>query len=100
MTYNEGQFQLFLARAAYWTALVTSGAYKTRKLQRGTDAKTAYGRIVFCDCTDEEKLEDTLATAQRHIQMASDFAETFPDAEKPMVGSVNPDGWGPMSDGA
>ena len=76
MKFNEAQFQLFMARAAYWTAIVTSGAYKLSKKQRGC-GKNEDGAIKFRDLTDEEKLQDALATAERHIKIASEFAEQF-----------------------
>jgi hypothetical protein len=80
--YSEAQFHLFMARAARWTALVNSGAYKLSKKQRGRGHNDD-GTIKFRDLTDEEKLEDAMATIDRHIQIASDFAEHFDVEEQP-----------------
>jgi len=80
MRYNEAQFALSLARAAYWTALVTSGAYKLRRTEQGCGTN-ADGTIQFRPQTDEEKLEGAVATIKRHLEIASEFAETLPVEE-------------------
>ncbi len=73
--YQERQFQLFLARAARWTAVINSGAYKFSKTERGC-GKNENGTIQFRPLTDDEKLEDALATLDRHLY----HAQTFLDA--------------------
>jgi hypothetical protein len=77
LSYNEAQFQLSMGRAAWWTALVQSGAYKLRRAEIGC-GHNADGTILFRPQTDEEKLEAALATVQRHLEIAAQFAEALP----------------------
>jgi len=75
--YNEAQFLLALARAAYWTAIVQSGAYKLRQTQIGC-GRSEDGSIQFRPKTDDEKLASAVATVQRHLEIAAEFAEHLP----------------------
>lgn len=80
MRFNEAQFMLSMARASYWTALVTSGAYKLSQSQRGCGTNED-GTIKFRPHTDEEKLERAVATIRRHLEIASEFADQLPVEE-------------------
>lgn len=82
MKYIDCQFHLALARAQFWHASIVSGAYKTRRLQCGTDKKAPDGSIVFRDMTDEEKLADAMAVMDRHIQTAQDMADAIAGSER------------------
>ena len=82
MKYNEAQFHLFMARAAYWTSIVQSGAYKLHKSEVGC-GRNDDGTIKFRPQTDEEKLAAAVATIERHIRIASEFAEHFDVEERP-----------------
>lgn len=75
--YNEAQFLLALARAAHWTAIVQSGAYKLRQSEVGC-GKNEDGTIKFRPQTDEEKLASAVATVDRHLKIAAEFAEHLP----------------------
>ena len=75
--YNEAQFLLSLARAAHWTAIVQSGAYKLRETSVGC-GKNEDGTFKFRPETDEEKLEGALATVRAHLERAAEFAEHLP----------------------
>jgi hypothetical protein len=77
MHYNEAQFLLALARAAHWTAIVQSGAYKLRKSQVGC-GRNDDGTIQLRPRTDDEKLAGAVAAAQRHLEIAAEFAERLP----------------------
>lgn len=81
MHYNEAQFLMAMARAAYWTAIVTSGGYKLHRTEVGC-GRNADGTIQFRPQTDEENLKDALGTIRQHLETASKFAETLP-VEKP-----------------
>ncbi len=80
--YCARQFQLATLRAQWWMASVTSGHYKQRGLQRGTEEKSEDGRIVFRDCTDEEKLDAAMKTIQRHLEFANECSETLCEGEE------------------
>jgi hypothetical protein len=77
MKYNEAQFLLSMARAAQWTAIVQTGAYKLSKTQVGCGHNDD-GTIKFRPLTDDEKLEQALGTVRRHLEIAATFAETLP----------------------
>lgn len=85
LEYCKRQIQLSMLRAQWWMASATSGHYKLRRLQQGTDEKSAEGRIVFRDCTDEEKLAACLATAQRHIEGAAEYSEVLAKSEEELL---------------
>lgn len=80
--YCERQFQLAMLRAQQWMTSVNSGHYKQRGLQRGTEEKSEDGRIVFRDCTDEEKLDAAMQTVKRHIEFAAECSETLAENEQ------------------
>lgn len=69
--YCKRQFQLSMLRAHWWMASATSGHYKQRRIYHGTETS---GRAEF---TDDEKLRDCLATAQRHMELAQEFHEAL-----------------------
>jgi hypothetical protein len=75
--YNEAQFLLAMARAAYWTAIVQSGAYRLRQTQVGC-GRNEDGSIKFRPKTDDEKLASAVATVERHLAIAAEFAEHLP----------------------
>ena len=77
MKYNEAQFLLFMARAAHWTAIVHSGAYKLLQPQVGC-GRNADGSLEFRPKTEDEKLSDAIATVERHLRIAAEFAEHLP----------------------
>jgi hypothetical protein len=81
MHYNEAQFLLSMARAAHWTAIVQSGAYKLSKSEVGC-GRNADGTLKFRPQTDDEKLEHAIATVRRHIEIAAEFAEHLPALSK------------------
>lgn len=91
MRYVDAQFMLRLQRVQYWSALITSGAYKQLTTQQGTDEKSADGTIVFRDLTDDEKLQHALATMKRHIEIADDTAETIAEINQRDFGDCNKD---------
>ena len=71
--YGKRQYQLSTLRAKYWLASVTSGHYKQRQIFHGTGTDSPF--------TDDEKLARAMATANRHIELAAEFAEGLADAE-------------------
>ena len=71
----ERQIQLMMLRAQWWIASATSGHYKQRKVFHGFITDTGP------EFTDEEKLADTMATADRHIRNAQDFMEALAERE-------------------
>lgn len=77
LKYGERQFQIALLRAQWWLASVTSGHYKQRQIFHGTGGP---------ELTDEEKLAAAMATANRHLEFATDCSEasavTEEDAHK------------------
>lgn len=75
LEYCKRQIQLSMLRAQWWIASAASGHYKRRRISHGT--LTSNG----ADFTDEEKLEDAMATAQRHIEIAAEFSENLAEAE-------------------
>lgn len=68
----HAQFQMFLARATLATAVVQSGAYRLSRTQVGTGERSLDGTFKFRDLTDEEKLDDAVARAHRHLQLAQE----------------------------
>jgi hypothetical protein len=79
LEYCKRQIQLSMLRAEWWLASATSGHYKQRKIAHGT--VTSDGP----EFTDEEKLAAAMATAQRHIELASEFSENLAEAEAEAV---------------
>lgn len=77
MSHTEAQFLLAMGRAAHWTAIVQSGAYKLSKSEVGC-GQNADGTIIFRPQTDEEHLVEAVATVRRHLEIAADFAEHLP----------------------
>ena len=75
--HDEAQFLLALARAAHWTAIVQSGAYKLSKSEVGC-GRNDDGTFKFRSQTDDEKLSGAVATVQRHLEIASEFAQGLP----------------------
>jgi hypothetical protein len=73
-TYGQMQFQLALARAAAWQARVTSGGYRLSRMQRA-GGKNEDGSLAWRDCTDDEKLQDAIATMDRHLHMAQEILD-------------------------
>ena len=76
LEYCKRQIQLSMLRAQWWIASATSGHYKQRKIHHGTITS---GGPEF---TDDEKLVDAMATAQRHIELAAEFSETLAEVEQ------------------
>lgn len=82
-TYGQMQFQLLLARAAAWQARITSGAYRLSTRQRGS-GQNEDGSFAWRDSTDDEKLQDSVAAMDRHLQLAQevlDATETDDDGD-------------------
>jgi hypothetical protein len=71
----ERQIQLMMLRAQWWLASATSGHYKQRNIKHGTITNGGP------DFTDEEKLADTMATADRHIRNAQEFIDALAERE-------------------
>lgn len=76
LEYCKRQIQLSMLRAQWWLASATSGHYKQRKVFHGT--RTSGGP----EFTDDEKLRDAMATAQRHIELAAEFSDKLAEAEE------------------
>lgn len=74
--YCKRQIQLSILRAQWWLASAQTGHYKQRKIAHGTITS---GGPEF---TDEEKLADAMATAQRHIELAAEFSENLAEEEQ------------------
>lgn len=87
MKFNEAQFLLSMARAAQWTAIVQSGAYKLSKTEMGCGTNPD-GTFKFRPMTDDEKLEQALGTVKRHLEIAAEFAQALP-VDKPHETSSN-----------
>jgi hypothetical protein len=85
LEYCKRQIKLSMLRAQWWLTSAQSGHYKQSGSQRGTDQKSDDGRIVFRDCTDEEKLESCMATALRHIDLAREFSESLAEEEEKLL---------------
>lgn len=79
--YAARQIKLSMLRAQWWLASAQSGHYKQRKVQRGTNEKTPDGTIAFRDLSEEEKLDDCMRTALRHIELAMEFSENLAEKE-------------------
>jgi hypothetical protein len=79
--YQDRMFRIFLARAARWTALVQSGAYKMMRTERGC-GKNDDGTIKFRPLTNDEKLADAMSTIDRHLEHAQKFSDAL-DEETP-----------------
>ncbi len=65
---QSAQFQLSLARAAWWTAYANSPANLARRVQVGHVHSTEY----LCK---SELIDDAMATADRHIAFAQSILE-------------------------
>jgi len=78
--HTHRQFQLALMCAQWWLTSVASGHYKQRGLQRGA-GKNPDGTIEFRDCTDEEKLDDAMECAKRHMEFATKCSERLAESE-------------------
>lgn len=71
MNMLEGQILLHKAYAEYWTAVATTGAAKKRELFHGVGPESK-------PFTDEEKIENALETALRHIHLMRDLVDKLP----------------------
>jgi hypothetical protein len=60
----------------YWNAMVVSGGYKQRKTTVGYGSNEDR-TMKFRDMTDEEKLEDTLATLLRHVKRVWELTDAL-----------------------
>lgn len=71
------QAQIVAAQAwlTRWHASVVSGAYRYRKLQRPTEEKDKDGSFVWRDCTDEEKLTNTMSILKAHAERIQDLTD-------------------------
>ena len=63
------QLQILGSQAyiTYWNAMVVSGNYKSRKVQRGC-GKNEDGSIKFRDLTEEELLQDAMSILHNHVR--------------------------------
>jgi hypothetical protein len=75
LEYCKRQIQLSMLRAQWWIASAQTGHYKQRKIFHGTE--TSGGN----EFTDEEKLENCMLTALRHIEIAAEFNDNLAEAE-------------------
>jgi len=66
MTYADKQFQLSLMRAHFYIAEATTGVCKNRKIFH---CLPEHKEVEF---TDEEKVQNSLDIAMRHLQIAQD----------------------------
>jgi hypothetical protein len=80
LLHDEAQFLLALARAAHWTAIIQSGAYKLSKSEVSC-GRNDDGTFKFRPQTDDEKLSGAVATVRRHLEIASEFAQGLPVAD-------------------
>lgn len=62
----QAQIKAAQARITYWNALISTGAYKYRKVEvgKGTDEE---GRLIFRALTKKELLADTLNILNNHV---------------------------------
>ena len=70
------QFQLLLARAAAEQAKIVSGAYKLDKTRRSTGLNPD-GSIAWRDSSEGEKMENAIATMERHLKLAQECLDAF-----------------------
>jgi hypothetical protein len=70
MNYGDKQFMMFLARANAWAAIMTSGAYKLRKIHHGFNGP---------ELTDEEKLADACSIMNQHLSNAQNNLDYVPE---------------------
>lgn len=77
----ENQFEIHRSYAAYWLALATTGAIVRSNKQRGrdpTEEERAKGMTIgWRNLTPEEKIDDALQTAERHIHHMSDLTDAL-----------------------
>ena len=71
--YCRRQIELSMLRAQWWIASATSGHYRQRKLHHAS--------LEGPEFTDEEKLHDALATADRHIELAANLSDKLAEFE-------------------
>lgn len=69
--YVQMQFQMALARASYWHAVVVSGGYKASKTQVA-DGSFVDGSFRWRDTTDDERLKEALSTMNSHLRFAQE----------------------------
>jgi len=69
MTYADKQFQLSLIRAQFYIAEATTGVCKNRKIFHCLPGGKEQ------EFTDEEKVQNSLNIAQRHLQIAQDIMD-------------------------
>lgn len=83
LAHTEKQFVIHQTYAMYWHAQAVSGGYKFRDTARGVEAtpeeKAAGVPIRFRPQTDDEKLQDALATMKRHIELMSECQDAMND---------------------
>lgn len=101
MKHAERQMIVSALRAMYQHAEVVSGAYKLRHVQVGVEPKSyeryieqgllsrivvdeaeRTGTTAFRDMTDEEKLQDSLDTMQRHIRFVQDCMDAASEKDE------------------
>ena len=77
------QIQATQAWMVYWQTYISSGAYKSRKLQRPSDKNNPDGGFVWRDCTDEEKLESSIDSLHSHVKRMQDLTDLLIDDPTP-----------------
>lgn len=70
------QFHLSLARAGAEQARIISGAYKLDKTRR-LQGLNPDGSFAWRDLSDEEKLQSSVATMERHLKFAQECLDAF-----------------------
>ncbi len=80
MKFIDSQIAVLQARVMYWHAMVTSGAYRSIKTQRGC-GRGDDGAIIFRDLTDEEKLDHCMGVLKNHLDRLQEFSDYIGEKE-------------------
>lgn len=72
----EVQIQASQAFVVYWNAMISSGAYKTRKTKIGQEF-TKEGGITFRPMTETELLENTLGILHNHVDRVQSLTDAL-----------------------
>ncbi len=70
----KAQMELFKMRAMYQHAEIVSGAYKLLTTQRGRKA-TPDNPNLWVDLTNDEKLKESMARMDRHLQFVAECVD-------------------------
>lgn len=68
------QLQATQAWVAYWQTYISSGAYKSRKLER-PEGSNPDGSFKWRACTDEEKLATSMGSLHAHVERVQELTD-------------------------